>query len=485
MDGVFVRVGGEWYYQPKFPDDAPLHSDGYISAFRIKDGKVSFRGRYVETPRFRANLAEGRQQFGNYRNPFTHDEKVQDLDATVANTAPLAHAGMLFALKEDSLPYRIDPATLGTMGPHDFGGDYKSQTFTAHPKIDPVSGEMLTFGYEATGLLSDDLFYYVIDKNGTVTREVRLKVPYVSVVHDWAVTQDHVLFTFGGYTTSMERLREGKVHWGWDKTKPSMIGIMPRDGDARDVRWFRGPERCMMHTLNAVSEGDKVTLYAPFYDSNFFPFFGNVDGSPWDPSKARCFFRKLTFDLSSSSDTWEEEILFPTQIGDLAKIDNRFLTLPARYAFTFFSDPTKPFDEERAGNLRGRVSNCYGRFDLQTGEVESYFVGDTHSLQECSFVPRRGSTQEGDGYLIGTTSNLAELRTELVIVDAQRLSEGEIARIILPFRGGPQVHGAWYEAEELPGLMPMPVGAGASSADHAVAGRYDASLFNTSGEGQP
>jgi len=72
-----------------------------------------------------------------------------------------------------------------------------------------------------------------------------------------------------------------------------------------------------------------------------------------------------------------------------------------------------------------------------------------------------------------------------VIVDAQRLSEGEIARIILPFRGGPQVHGAWYEAEELPGLMPMPVGAGASSADHAVAGRYDASLFNTSGEGQP
>lgn len=485
MDGMFVRVGGEWYYPPKFPDDAPLHSDGYVSAFRIKDGKVSFRGRYVETPRFKANLAEGRQQFGNYRNPFTHDEKVQGLDATVANTAPVAHAGMLFALKEDALPYRIDPATLATLGPHDFGGGYKSQTFTAHPKIDPVSGEMLTFGYEATGLLSDDLFYYVIDRNGTVTREVRLKVPYVSVVHDWAITQDHVLFTFGGYTTSMERLREGKVHWGWDQTLPSMVGIMPRDGDAKDLRWFRGPERCMMHTLNAVSEGDKVTLYAPFYDSNFFPFFGNIDGSPWDPSKARCFFRKLTFDLSSSSDTWEEEILFPQQVGDLAKIDNRFLTLPARYAFTSFADPTKPFDEERAGNLQGRVSNSYGRFDMQTGQVDSYFVGDTHSLQECTFVPRRGSTEEGDGYLIGTTSNLAELRTELVIVDAQRLSEGDIARIILPFRGGPQVHGAWYEAEELPGMMPMAAGDGVSRADHAVAGRYDANLFNGSGEGHP
>jgi carotenoid cleavage dioxygenase-like enzyme len=463
LDGMFVRVGGEWYYPPKFADDAPLHSDGYISAFRIKNGKASFKGRYVETPRFKANLAHGSQQFGYYRNPFTHNESVRGLDATVSNTAPLVHAGKLFTLKEDALPYQIDPATLATIGPHDFGGGYRSPTFTAHPKIDPVSGEMLTFGYEATGPATNDLFYYVIDRGGTVTREVRLKVPYVSIVHDWAVTQDHVLFTFGGYTTSLERLQQGKIHWGWDQTLPSMVGIMPRDGDARDLRWFRGPERCMMHTLNAVSEGNKVTLWAPFYDSNFFPFFPNVDGSPWDPGKARGYIRKLTFDLNSRRDTWDEEILFPTPISDLGKIDNRYLTSATRYAFTNYSDPTRPFDEARAGSARGRVSNCYGRFDMATGTVDSFFAGPVHSLQECTFVPRRGSTAEGDGYLIGTASNLADLRTELVIADAQRLGEGEIARVILPFRGGPQVHGAWYEAEELPGMMPMDVG----SAVHA------------------
>ena len=482
LDGMFVRVGGEFYYPPKFDDDAPLHADGYISTFRIKGGKVAYNGRFVETPRYRANLAEGRQQFGYYRNPFTHDEKVAGLDATVSNTAPMVHAGKLFTLKEDALPYQIDPATLATIGPHDFGGGYNSQTFTAHPKIDPVSGEMLTFGYEATGLASDDLFYYVIDRDGRVTREVRLKVPYVSVVHDWAVTQDHVLFTFGGYTTDMERLRAGKIHWGWDKTLPSMVGIMPRDGDAKDLRWFRGPERCMMHTLNAVSEGDKVTLYAPFYDSNFFPFFPNVDGSRWDPSRATAYIRKLTFDMSSSKDTWEEEIMFPTQISDLGKIDNRFLTLPARYAFTNFADPTRPFDEERAGNIGGRVSNSYGRFDLHTGTMDSYFAGDTHTLQECTFVARKGSVTEGDGYLIGTASNLAEMRTELVIADAQRLGEGDIARVLLPLRAGPQVHGAWYDAAELPGMMPMAVGDGATRANHADAGRYDANLFNNSGE---
>jgi carotenoid cleavage dioxygenase len=449
MDGAFIRVGAEWYYPPKFADDAYLNADGYISRFRFKDGKVSYKGRFVRTPRFQANLAASRQQFGYYRNPFTDDEAVEGINGTVSNTAPLIHAGKLFTLKEDALPIRIDPDTLDAQGFWDFGGCYKSETFSAHPKIDPVTGEMITYGYEATGLGTDDLFVYFIDKAGVVAREIRLKVPYVSMVHDFAVTQDHLIFPFACYTTSLERLREGKVHWAWDRRLPSMIGIMRRDGDGSDIRWFRGPERCMMHTFNAHSEGGKVTLHAPFYDSNFFPFFPNIDGSPWDPGKAKAFVRKLTFDLGKPGDGWKEEILFPLPISDLGKIDPRYMTLPQRYAFTNFNDPTRPFDEDRAGNLRGRVTNSYGRFDLHNGKLERYFAGDTHTLQECSFVPRRGSTHEGDGYLIGTASNLAEMRTELIIADAQRLSEGDIARVLLPFRADAQVHGIWCDSEQL------------------------------------
>src|SRR5690606_3609265 len=241
----------------------------------------------------------------------------------VSNTAPMAHAGMLFSLKEDSHPIRIDPFTLETLGSWDFGGKYKSQTFTAHPKWDPVTGEMVCYGYEAAGLATDDVWFYTIDRDGKVTHEIRVKQPYVSLIHDYALTQEHIVMPFAGYVTSMERLQAGQIHWGWDKTKPSMIGIMRRDGDGSDLRWFKGPERCMMHVFNAYTEGDKVVLYAPFYDSNFFPFFPNVDGSPWDPSKAKGYVRKLTFDLNSKKDTWEEEILFPTEIVDLGKVDHR------------------------------------------------------------------------------------------------------------------------------------------------------------------
>lgn len=449
LDGMFVRLGGEWFYPPKFPDDAPLHADGYVSAFRFKAGRVSYRGRWLRTPRFLANLAAGRQRFGYYRNRQTDDPEVQGLDGSVLNTAPIAHAGRLFVLKEDTLAHEIDPATLALRGPHDFAGKWRSLTFTAHPKRDPVSGEMVAFGYEATGPASDDLYIYTIDRAGEVTRELRVKVPYVSMIHDMALTERHLLFPFAGFVTSPERLREGRIHWGWDGRKPSMIGIIPRDGEARDMRWFQGPERGMLHTFNARSEGDRVILEAPFMDSTLFPFFPHVDGSAFDPAKSRARIRRLTFDLASRDDRWREEILFPFPVVDLGRVDTRFMSRPYRYGFTGFHDPARPFDGANAGVMHGPPVNCYGRFDFRDDRFDTYFAGPTHSLQECCFVPRAADAEEGDGWLIGTASNFAEMRTELVIADARRLAEGDVARVLLPFRSPTQVHGIWVGADEV------------------------------------
>ena len=452
LDGAFYRVGAEWYYPPKFPDDAILNADGYVSMFRFKGGKVDFKGRWVRTHRWQKEREARRQLYGYYRNPYTDDESVRDPRhpnlRTVSNTAPLIHAGKLFTLKEDGLPHQIEPNTLETIGPWTFNDTWKAETFSAHPKLDPLTGEMVAFGYEATGLASDDLFIYTIDRAGHVRHEVRVKVPYVSIIHDCALTHRHVVIPFGGYVTSTERLTAAKIHWGWDGGKPSYIGVMPRDGAAKDMRWFKGPLRCMMHTFNAYSEGNKVILYAPFWESNFFPFFPPVDGSPWDPSKARAYIRKITLDLGSSADTWKEEILWPLQVVDLGKVDPRALTLQSRYLYTSYADPAREYDRERSGpHAPAHATNCYGRFDVGTGKVESYFAGPTHNLQECTFVPR--GTSEGEGYLIGVASNFAELRSELVIADAQRLSEGDIARVILPFRISSQVHGVWAGADQL------------------------------------
>lgn len=449
LDGAFVRLGGEWLYPPRYPDDAILMPEGYISAFYFGGGRVSYKGRWVRTRRFEANFAAGRQLFGRYRNPYTHDPSVAFLDdptwGSPVNTAPVAHAGRLFALKEDGLPYAIDPATLATQGRWDFHGSWTGQTFTAHPRIDPLSGEMVAISYEASGLATNDVRVCTVGRDGRVSHEIRITQPYVSMIHDMAITQKHVILPMGGYVTDDEAMRAGKSHWRWDPSRASHIGIVPRRGRPEDVRWFTGPSRCMMHVLNAHDDGDKVVLDAPFFDSNFFWWLENVDGSQWDPSRAVCYLRRLTFDLSSDSDQWHEEILFERPVLDLAVVDPRVTSLPQRYGFMPYHDPNvvRPVSYEGDVIPWEVFANACIRYDFETGDHSVYNPGPGRSLAECVFVPRRGSTREGDGYLIGLANNFDEHCSELVVVDAQRMEVGELARVVLPFRAADQVHGTW------------------------------------------
>src|SRR6185437_1822391 len=78
LNGAFYRVGAEWYYPPKFADDAILNADGYVSMFRIKGGKVDYKGRWVKTHRFQKEREARRQLYGYYRNPYTDDPSVRD-----------------------------------------------------------------------------------------------------------------------------------------------------------------------------------------------------------------------------------------------------------------------------------------------------------------------------------------------------------------------------------------------------------------------
>lgn len=452
IDGAFVRVGGSWFYPGKNGDTNPFSPEGYISSFRIKNGIVDYKGRWVKTPRFLNNLAERRQLYGKYRNPTTNDSAYQNLDkpylGTVMNTAPIAHGGKLFALKEDAHPYEIDPNTLETIGPWDFDGQYQSQTFTAHPKIDPVSGDMVTFGYEATGTLSNDIMITTINPEGRVIQEARLSAPYICAMHDFVITQEHIILPIFGYVTSEERIKAGQDHWGYDASAPAYWGILRRDSDGSDVRWFKGAPQSVIHTLNGHTEGNKVIVEAPISDGNPFPWVNAVDGSPWNPQKSGFSIRRLTFDLSSSGDSYQEEILFSGPFTDLARIDDRYISLPNRYIYSGISDNTKPFDSERAGTVGNNIMNSYFRFDLETSELKTFFAGDTHSVQEVSFIPRSATSAEGDGFLVGIANNYADMRSELVIVDAQAMEE--LARVYLPFRSTAQVHGRWFNASELP-----------------------------------
>ncbi len=454
LDGSFYRTCIDRRYPQRMANDISYNADGAVDMFRFRGGHVDFRTRFIRTPRYVAERAARQALFGVYRNRYTNDPRVAGISLNTGNTTPLVHAGKLYCLKESSPPMRVDPHTLRTLGEYDFAGQLKAQTFTAHPKIDPVSGEMIGFSYEAKGDLTDDLAVQFFDPRGQLTREVWLKAPLVSMMHDFAITQQHVILPTTAMVTGLERLKQGLNHWAYDRSVPAWVGILPRDGESRDIRWFKGPhDRAMLiHTMNARTEGNKVIVDAPVAYGNFNPQFPNLDGSAFDNEARLHSVRRWTFDLSrSGDDAWQEELLFPgIKTSSFSRIDDRYLTLPFRYSYNLLSDPTFRFDATRGGNVRDKILNAWYRLDHQTLRVERFCAGDTHGLHEPQFVPRRHDAAEGDGYLIGVADNYAESRSELVIADAQRLADGPIARVRLPFRLHMQVHGCWSSSRDLP-----------------------------------
>lgn len=433
LHGTLYRMQCDFAYPPPLNEWATgFNGDGHISMFRFAGGSVDYTGRYVMTDRLKAERAARRRLFGVYRNRFTDDPSVARINRGAANTHVYWHGGKLMALKEDSLPYLLDPNTLDTHGTWDFYGKYKALTFSAHPKIDPVTGEMIAYGYQAKGDLTDDIAVYTINPAGHVTKEVWLKAPYVGMIHDIAITQKHVVIPVVAMITSLARLKSGEPMWQWDPSYPTMVAILPRDGEAKDVRWFKGPSRNTLHFLNAVDHGESVVMELP------------VSDEAGQPSHVK----RWTFDLSSKDDGFAEEVI-NTANGPLVRMDDRFISLPYRYGFAGNSDPTLPRDPTLGPKVR--LTNTYKRFDLANpDQVQTFYVGPTGSLQEATFAPRKGAGPEGDGYILGVVSNYAEMKSELVIIDAMNLDAGAIATVKLPFRLRSGTHANWMSAETIP-----------------------------------
>ena len=151
LSGAFYRVGPDPQY-PLLPRNIPFDGEGHVCMFRIKGGRVDYRSRMVRTERYAAQDKARRILFPMYRNPLLDDSSVKGLSRSTANTHIINHKNYLLALKEDSPPAAMDLLTLDTLSPvYTFDGQLPSKTFTAHPKLDSRTGNMVAFGYEADG----------------------------------------------------------------------------------------------------------------------------------------------------------------------------------------------------------------------------------------------------------------------------------------------------------------------------------------------
>jgi len=448
MNGIFYRSAPDPQFPPMLGTDIYFNGDGTVTQFRFKRGRVDVRHRYVRTERFMLERAAGKALYGAYRNPFTDDPAVAGKSRGTANTNVLFHAGKLFAYKEDSLPVALDPITLETQGEWDYGGLIKSPAFTAHAKLDPQTGELIGFGYGAKGVFSRDVAYYVIGADGRLKHEVWFEVPYANLMHDFGVTREYVIFPIIPVCSSEARARERKPVFGWDSSKEIFLAVLPRYGESRDLRLFKAPNQFCSHVMNAFNEGPKVHIDVPVARANMFPFFPDITDKPFDREAAASRMTRWTVDMSRQGDVIESRQLGQL-VGEFPRIDDRYAMEPYRHGYTCVVDPAREVDTEKVGSATGLFINCWGHLDHLTRKEDVYWAGPVSTLQEPTFVPKSRTAAEGEGYLIGLANRLAENRTDLLILDAQRLREGPIATVRLPVRLRNGLHGNWFSNERL------------------------------------
>jgi carotenoid cleavage dioxygenase-like enzyme len=443
LSGAFYRVGPDAQF-PLRQGNIPFDGEGHVGMFRIKNGRVDYKTRFVRNQRWEAQDKAGKLLFPMYRNPSLDDPSVKGLSRSTANTHIINHKNMLLCLKEDSPPSAIDLLTLDMVDPvYKFDGQLNSQSFTAHPKVDSKTGNMVAFGYESEGFGSDIVTAFEVTPQGKKVWEAKVKVPYVGMLHDFAVTDNYVVIYVIPMVMDKEQMAKGGIHWAWDAKGDTYFGAFRRDGNGSDIRWIKGPHRSATHVMGAWDDKGKIFVDVEMSLSNPFPFMPMQGGLSWDPAKGSSHITRLSANFNDKSPKdYGIEQLAPW-VGALPRQDDRYNTQPYRYGFLGSSNINAP--QGQRGNA------CYVRFDHSTGKQDYWDAGVGAGLAECCFAPKSKDAAEGEGYLMGVVTRQNEGgRTDLVILDAQHLSDGPVATVKLPVRNPGQVHGWWVREDQMP-----------------------------------
>jgi len=445
-----AEINGSWYrstpdpqYPPMLGRDTYISGDGMISVFRFENGHVDFKMRYVMTDRLKADRAARRGLFGLYRNPYTDDPSVRGINRCASNTTPIFHAGKLFTLKEDGLAMELDPETLETVGAYDYNGKLRSKTMTAHPRPDPETGELHFFGYEAAGLATPDVAYCVADKEGQLVREDWFKVPYVSLMHDFAVTKQHVIFPVFPTVADLERMKAGGAHWVWEPEKDTYVGIMPRGGSVDRMRWYRRPASSAFHIFNAYTEGRFVHVDLSLGKTPPFPFIQEASHIAPSPENMSSKVVRWTFDTSKLGEKFEEYELGPG--GDLPRVAMK--DAMTDYSVGYYERVDLESAPPLIAGPVGPGFNTLTRIDMKSGKHQSLRLDVPATLQEPVHIPSKKPGHEG--YLALVVDLHAENLSDVLILEAEHIEKGPIARIKIPLRLRTQVHGNWVPAENI------------------------------------
>jgi carotenoid cleavage dioxygenase len=412
LNGRLLRNGPN----PIAPDAANYHwftGDGMLHSVELRGGTaVAYRNRWVRTDQVCALLGE--------RPPAGQPDDVFPVGSSVANTHVVAHAGKVFALVEVCLPTRVAP-DLTTIGRYDFGGKLRS-AMTAHPKVDPSTGEMLFFGYDPFG--PPWLRYHVANADGELVRSEDIDIRGPSMVHDFAITERNVVFLDLPVVFDFDLVGKRPFPAEWKPEYGARVGVMPRDGGNDDVRWFDVELCYVFHPLNAYDDNGRIVLDVVRHERMFATDL-------YGPAEVPPTLDRWTIDLDAGK-VIEERLDDHPQ--ELPRVDERVVGRRHRFGYAPLAQVFGKGGIDWGGMLK---------HDLSKGATEVHDFGRGTAASEGVFAPASETAGEDEGWVLSIVYDAGRDASDLVILDASDFTGREAARVHLPQRVPFGFHGWW------------------------------------------
>lgn len=433
--GTLYRNGPNQRFKPR-GDYHLFAGDGMVHAFHIQDGKVDYTNRWIRTAKWKLEDREGRALV-NPLNPFDCDPQYTDFVFTdkdgLANTAVLWHAGRLLAIEEGHPPYEVDPRTLQSIGSWNYRGKLHS-AMTAHPKVDPDTGELVFFAYMASGPFSADVIVHKVDPQGILTNSALIPTPYSSMVHDFVVTENYIMIPVMPITGSLDRAMVGSPPFAWEPDKGVFLGIMPRHGGtAENIRWVEMDSCFVFHYMNGFDKDGVITIDACQFAQA--PLFPTPSGEP--SGKAQPYLSRWTIDMNAATPRAVSNRIDEHE-GEFPQCDPRYLGRAYRHGWNTSTDGKFKSDMSESDSHY----NVLAHFDHQKGTADRFSLGKA-TTSEAIFVPASEGAAEGEGYLLSVVTSFDTRTSSLYIFDALNLAGGPLAKVHLSHCVPMGFHGTW------------------------------------------
>lgn len=425
LNGMFVRTGPNPQFAPMGAYH-PFDGDGMLHAVYIEDGAARYRNRWIESKGLLAERARGRACYGGMSNfSFPDDDVMQEggMMKNTANTATVRHAGRYFSLMEAALPTEFD-RDLRTLGECDFGGRFDGP-FTAHPKVDPISGEMIFFGYSP---MAPYLRYHEVDASGQLVHSADIDLPAGVMMHDFAITERYAVFFDAPAVFDLDAMMSGEPALSWRPDNGTRIGIMPRRGTSSDIRWFEIDNCYVVHFSNAWDDGATIEIRAPRMED--MP--GGFEAEPGAAREPMPWRWEL--DLATGSVTDEQTDDVP---GEFPRVNDAMVGQRNRFGY----------DSTARGWEFNFDFNGVMQYDYERGTSAQHTYGPSQVSGEHVFAPDPGGTAENDGWLMSFVTDRETEASELAIIDARDVAAGPVARIQMQARVPIGFHANWFASD--------------------------------------